>query len=377
MSERLTFQRRGVVEGFFGPPWTLEQRATLFEFGSARGMNTYLYAPKDDPYHRERWQEPYPEPQWSQLKSLIALARDFSIDFVYGFHPGKGLCFGATEPIQWLLQKADLLYQAGVRIFTVLFDDIPSILEFPKDREQFQESLAEAQGLWLARILDQQPAGWSDVAWWLCPSYYTEDPLLAQTFGAFEPSFLEKLARHLPPSVACFWTGPQVVSRTITLAQVREISQRIRHPVIIWDNYPVNDLSMNMEMHLGPLTGRDHRLPEGSYGYLNNPLLQPALSLIPLATCFDYARDPSGYNPEQSWERVVIERFGADALFHWRTIRAFCEQSNALKDKSRPLKLATNEHPALEAAHDYLMRHRGSPWWDEFQPWLALVRGSL
>jgi hyaluronoglucosaminidase len=71
-----TFQRRGIVEGFFGPLWSMAQRKALFEFGAARGMNTYLYAPKDDPYHRKRWRLPYPREQWRDLARLIRAGDD-------------------------------------------------------------------------------------------------------------------------------------------------------------------------------------------------------------------------------------------------------------------------------------------------------------
>jgi len=67
-----TFQRRGIVEGFFGPLWSMAHRKRLFEFGAARGMNTYLYAPKDDPYHRKLWHRPYPAAQWRELLRLIS-----------------------------------------------------------------------------------------------------------------------------------------------------------------------------------------------------------------------------------------------------------------------------------------------------------------
>src|SRR5688500_10096251 len=117
-----TFQRRGIVEGFFGPPWSMAQRKALFEFGTARGMNTYLYAPKDDPYHRKLWRLPYPRKEWQQLLRLIRQAHRNNIDFVYGFHPGEGLCFSDTAPIDNLLHKAGRFYQAGVRTFAVLFD---------------------------------------------------------------------------------------------------------------------------------------------------------------------------------------------------------------------------------------------------------------
>jgi hypothetical protein len=55
---------------------------------------------------------------------------------------------------------------------------------------------------------------------------------------------------------------------------------------------------------------RDSRLPEVVYGYLNNPLLQESLSLIPLATCFDYAADPAAYDPERNWREAIRELFG-------------------------------------------------------------------
>ena len=51
---------RGVIEGFYGPPYTFDQRRDLFRFLAEADLNTYVYAPKLDPYHRDRWREPYP-----------------------------------------------------------------------------------------------------------------------------------------------------------------------------------------------------------------------------------------------------------------------------------------------------------------------------
>ena len=42
---------RGVVEGFYGNPWSHEVRLSLLDFYGKFKMNTYLYGPKDDPYH--------------------------------------------------------------------------------------------------------------------------------------------------------------------------------------------------------------------------------------------------------------------------------------------------------------------------------------
>ncbi|HEV8341436.1 MAG TPA: beta-N-acetylglucosaminidase domain-containing protein [Candidatus Binatia bacterium] len=377
MAAKLAFKRRGVVEGFFGPPWTMSHRAAIFDFGAQRGMNSYLYAPKDDPYHRERWKDSYPKNEWKELCHLVKLAKQHRIDFVYGFHPGKGLRFSEKEPVVTLLNKAERFYRIGVRTFAVLFDDIPSRLEHQNDHQQFGGSLARAEALWMRTILEQQPASWSGVEWWICPSYYTEDPLLALVFGSFEPLFLETLARHLPQGIACLWTGPRVVSKKITLAHVRRISKRLKHRLILWDNYPVNDLLMSKEMHLSPLTGRDRRLPQKVYGYLNNPLLQESLSFIPLATCFDYASNPMAYDPERSWVGFIKERFGVAAVPYWRTIRSFCERMNKSKRKNFSLHLLVHDRFKLENARRYLFENRDQPWCEEFRPWFELLERTL
>jgi hyaluronoglucosaminidase len=372
-----TFARRGVVEGFFGPPWNMKHRKAIFAFGTARGMNTYLYAPKDDPYHRKRWREPYPRKEWRELLRLIRAAQRHRIDFVYGFHPGEGLRFSADEPVRILLKKARRFYAAGVRTFAVLFDDIPSRLVHEIDRRNFRNSLAAAEGTWLRRIIESQPAGWADVEWWICPSFYTPDPLLARIFGRFEREFLETLGEHLPPKIACLWTGPAVVSKTISLAHVRAIANRLRHPLILWDNYPVNDLSMSDELHIGPLRGRDPRLPQAVYGYLNNPLLQEELGFAPLATCFDYARAPRSYRPEVSWSRNISRLFGANTLAHWRAIRNFCERSGPAKKRGRTLRLTAADVSHLTAATRYLSEHRREKWGTEIKCWRQLIQAAL
>jgi hyaluronoglucosaminidase len=373
MGEEKTFQRRGIVEGFFGPLWSMAHRSRLFEFGAARGINTYLYAPKDDPYHRKLWRRPYPKREWQQLVGLIRQAQRSKIDFVYGFHPGEGLCFSDEKPIRILLKKAQRFHDAGVRTFAVLFDDIPSHLNHAKDRRRFKDSLAAAEGTFLSRIIEAQPAEWKNVEWWICPSYYSEDNLLERVFGKFEANFLETLAVHLPINVACFWTGPAVVSKTITLKHVRRIAQRIQRPLLLWDNYPVNDLSMSDELHIGPLAGRDPRLPRTVYGYLNNPLLQPELGFIALATCFDYAANPQTYKPEASWMRIVKQRFGAQAMPHWQAIRKFAEASMEAKKLKRPLRMTPAKLRQLMSALTYIHSNDKTKWAKELTPWTKQI----
>jgi hyaluronoglucosaminidase len=304
---------------------------------------------------------------------LIRAAQRTQIDFVYGFHPGEGLYFGDDRAVRILLRKAQRFYDAGVRTFAVLFDDIPSRLSDARDRRAFKNSLARAEGTWMAKIIAAQPANWSAVEWWICPSRYSEDTLLERVYGKFEPHFLETLARYLPADVPCFWTGPSVVSKTIALSHVKRIVKKIERPLLLWDNYPVNDLSMSDELHLAPMTGRDPRLPECVYGYLNNPLLQEELSFLPLATCFDYARAPAKYRAEPAWRKMVRQRFGAEALPHWRALRSYAEASLAAKKAKRPLQLTPTERRRLQAACVYVERNRGQRWVKELAPWTKAI----
>ena len=355
----------------------MAHRRRLFKFGAERGMNTYLYAPKDDPYHRKLWRQPYPQSKWSELLRLIRAAQKQRIDFVYGFHPGEGLYFGDDRAVAILLRKARRFHDAGVRTFAVLFDDIPSRLSDPRDRRAFKNSRARAEATWMAKIIAAQPASWSDVEWWICPSYYSEDPLLERVFGKFEPHFLETLAQYLPPNIPSFWTGPSVVSKSITLAHVKRITKTIQRPLLLWDNYPVNDLSMREELHIAPLTGRDPKLPDCVYGYLNNPMLQEELSFIPLATCFDYARGPASYRAEAAWTKIVRQRFGEKSLNHWRALRRYAEASIAAKKNKCPLQLTPAETRRLRAAYAYVERNRGRRWVKELAPWRAAIQKLL
>ena len=63
----------GVVEGFYGRPWTSEQRRRLFQRMNKMGMDTYLYAPKDDCKHRMYWRDLYTVEEAGKKHFLVLL----------------------------------------------------------------------------------------------------------------------------------------------------------------------------------------------------------------------------------------------------------------------------------------------------------------
>ena len=65
----------GVIEGFYGRPWTEAQRIEMMDWIKAAGMNLYVYAPKDDVKLRARWREPYTDSEMAALARLVAAAK--------------------------------------------------------------------------------------------------------------------------------------------------------------------------------------------------------------------------------------------------------------------------------------------------------------
>ena len=59
------------MEGFYGPPWSQLDRLYMIRFLSDCGFNTYMYAPKDDEYHRAEWRKDYPEGAAKHLREIV------------------------------------------------------------------------------------------------------------------------------------------------------------------------------------------------------------------------------------------------------------------------------------------------------------------
>ena len=116
----------GVVEGFYGRPWTAEQRSSLCSRMSELGLNTYFYAPKDDLKHRALWHVPYTSAESHALTQLIAHCDRLGIHFVYGIAPGLSTQWTPQEVETLLLRKVNSVRFLGCRHFAVLFDDIPT-----------------------------------------------------------------------------------------------------------------------------------------------------------------------------------------------------------------------------------------------------------
>lgn len=285
-----TLPLRGTIEGFYGPPWSHDQRRQHLVFAAAAGFDTFVYAPKDDPYHRRRWREPYPPAELARIAELAAVADANGIRFVYALHPALSMRFADDAEHAALAAKAAQLHGAGVRAFSLLFDDVPYELPDPGDAEVFGPGaggLGAAHGTTVARFADGfLRAQGVPAPLLVCPTDYA---------GTASSAYRDALARTAPDDILMFWTGRDVVVGSVTRDEIDAAAASYRRPLVLWDNFPVNDYEPS-RLFLGPLTGRTTDV-DGSalVGIIANAMIQEAPSRIPLRTTAAWAADPAGY----------------------------------------------------------------------------------
>ena len=59
----------GVIEGFYGTPWTTAERLSCIETLDAYGANAYVWAGKSEPRHRDHWRDAFTD---DELGSTVA-----------------------------------------------------------------------------------------------------------------------------------------------------------------------------------------------------------------------------------------------------------------------------------------------------------------
>ena len=143
---------RGVVEGFYGTPWSHEARLRQLQFYGENKLNTYIYGPKDDPFHSSpNWRKPYPAKEAARLAELVKVANENEVDFVWAIHPGLDIRW-ETSDRDSLMAKFEHMYDLGVRSFAVFFDDtLFRLVQAEQNAHQgaFARSVFAEQGMYL------------------------------------------------------------------------------------------------------------------------------------------------------------------------------------------------------------------------------------
>lgn len=288
-----TTQYRGVVEGFYGTPWSQKDRISQLRFYGRVKANTYIYGPKDDPYHSSpHWREPYPEDQAVNIKKLVKIADKNFVDFVWAIHPGQDIEWNKKDRNN-VLDKFEHMYDLGVRSFALFFDDISGE---GTDAHKQADLLNYLNEHFVEVKKDVKPLI-------LTPTDYNESWADPKPDG-----YLSILGRELDPSIQIMWTGDNVMS-DVTEATLDWVEKRIQRPALFWWNFPVSDYTRD-HLLLGPSYGLDRNIgPEKLAGVLSNPMEHAEASKPAIFGVADYAWNTAAYQPEKAWEKSLKNLF--------------------------------------------------------------------
>ena len=132
-----------LIEGFFGRPWSWDERRDAVRFLAPHGYGSYLYAPKDDLKHRALWRETYSPVEAEAMRELIHACKTRGLRFIYALSPGLDIRFSQDSELACLQARFEQMLQLGCGDFALLFDDIPDRMH-AEDRERWG-SFASAQ----------------------------------------------------------------------------------------------------------------------------------------------------------------------------------------------------------------------------------------
>ena len=310
---------RGLVEGYYGNPYSESDRMDLFKFFGRQKMNVYIYGPKDDVYHKQLWREPYPAEQGKKIAEYAAAAKASKVDFIWAIHPGVDIKWNNADSVN-IVNKLKLMYDLGIRTFAVFFDDIWG-----------EGTKADKQAGLMNYIVEELNKSYSDVnPLIICPTQYNK--------GWTSGNYLNTLGTQMDKSVRIMWTGNSVVDM-IEMDDMQWINEQISRKAYIWLNYPVTDYCIN-RLLMGPTWGNGLDIAETLGGFTSNPMEYAMASKLSLFSIGDYCWNMEAYDANASWEQAIDYLMPRNReAFHF-----FCENNVDLGSTVHGLR-RTDESP--------------------------------
>lgn len=308
---------RGVIEGYYGVPYSAAVTMDLFRFMMRYKMNSYVYGAKSDPYHSRYWDRPYPEKLTDDLQSLGCFnagnLRDIckvsaatKVNFIWAIHPGKDFTGKDDGVIDRIMGKFALMHGLGVRQFAVFVDDVG----MPTDASTLALNATR-----LTSLRNAMEKKWN--------------------FAGANPADTVKELHFVPQLYAYGWQSPEVVTRFFNALSaapkstqvyitgketwsvpnnndINVVETALKRKVSWWWNYPCNDnadswiypCDMYTNFYDMPAIDDNARLPrtlDNCASLLCNPMQEGEIAKIPLFSAADYAWNNAAFDVMKSW----------------------------------------------------------------------------
>ena len=319
--------QRGLVEGYYGNPYSEADRMGLLEMFGEMKMNVYIYGPKDDAYHKSKWREEYPAELGQKITEYVNVAKANKIEFMWAIHPGEDIQWNDTDRAN-IVNKLKAMCALGVRSFAVFWDDLWN------DDGTHGDEQAELMNYIAAELKKAYP----DVKpLTICPTQYNR--------GWANSIYLPALGDIMDSDINVMWTGNSVVDM-INYSDMTWINNQIKRKAYIWLNYPVSDYCIN-HLLMGPTYGNDLNIADMLSGFVSNPMEYAEASKVSLFSIADYTWNMPAYDSNASWEAAMKYLMPEN----YEAFRFFCENNVDLGANTHGLR-RMDESPEFVAAKE-------------------------
>lgn len=278
----------GVLEIFYGRPWSEADRLAYAEFLKHLKFEFYLYGPKADDAFRKNWSRLLTSEEMAKFRRLRDWFHQQGLRFGIILSP-HGLNKGLTSQHQIALKnKIRQLGELGLDYLGLFFDDMASAPDLaPRQMEIASLVQSETQ----AKII-------------FCPSFYSSDSLLDMLFGERPNDYLHQIGTHLPQEMEIVWTGEQIISSEISPSHLAEVREILKRKPFLCDNLFANDGPINCPfLKLIPPSGRPADVFSHTSHWALNPMNQSHLSKILIHAFAGLVK--SNLNAEAAFESAV------------------------------------------------------------------------
>ena len=319
--------QRGLVEGYYGNPYSEANRMSIFELFGRQKMNVYIYGPKDDAYHKSKWREEYPAAQAAKITEYVNAAKANKVEFVWAIHPGEDIQWNQTDRNN-IVNKLKAMCGLGVRTFAVFWDDLWN------DDGSHGDEQAELMNYIAAELEKAYPDVNPCI---ICPTQYNR--------GWANAVYLPALGDIMNKDINIMWTGNSVVDM-INKSDMTWINNQIKRKAYIWLNYPVSDYCID-HLLMGPTYGNDLDIADMLSGFVANPMEYAEASKVSLFSIGDYTWNMPAYDSDASWEAAIEYLMPRNK----EAFRFFCENNIDLGPNTHGLR-RTNESPEFVKAKE-------------------------
>ncbi|WP_082056999.1 beta-N-acetylglucosaminidase domain-containing protein [Psychromicrobium lacuslunae] len=290
---------RGSIEGFYGMPWNQQERLDQLAFYGDLKMNTYIYAPKDDPYHRSKWRDPYPVDKLAELKALVDESQKHHVRFTFALSPGESVCFSSQADREAAIAKMQAMYDVGVRAFSIPLDDI----SYTKWNCSADQTAYGTPGSGNAGKAQVSLLNYLNTNFIKTHSGTFPLQMVPTEYSDIKTSpYKQQFKANLQSDIVIMWTGTDVVPPSISNADASAIAAVWGRKVFLWDNYPVNDFGQTTgRLLMGAYDKREAGLSASLLGVVSNPMNQSSASKPAIAGVAGFSWNDTKYDANSTW----------------------------------------------------------------------------